>query len=541
MATAAPLRLDPETLRRVLAGETFTRDGYTYRRYSPYEAQYVPGAEGGGMQIPEDSWMPQRVRDGQIEHFDRSGDYASTTEDGYSKWGLRDLAKVAAVVGGGYLVGTALAGVGGAGTAAAGTTAGSGATLNPALIESMVGTPGYGASSAGLGGGAAGIASAGIETGGGLTEGGLAGGGATEATTAQQLAGNGIDSATRAALNSAAGYGPGLTGAQTGLIDTLSPWIGPEAAASVANSGAGDMIGRVISGLGSGAGNMVSSLVQSVGPAIAMKVLAGEVKPPTTDPALAAAINGQLDLAKSAEARATANDDYWKANFAPRLLENMDTATALSKQLQDFNLGLAKKYDDRYWNTTARFQDQFYKDVDAYNSDAERERIAGEAIGDVRRGFSTARAIAGRDLARMGINPGSGRYAGQLKQLALDEALAGAAAGTQSRRAAEDKGLQLKLTAAGMNANLPGATGAAATGAGNAAGIASQGIGTAANAWGANNAGYNGTMQLAQGAYGALGGLGSGLTSAAWQAQTANTNQRNQIIGAGLGMLNFGR
>ena len=219
----------------------------------------------------------------------------------------------------------------------------------------------------------------------------------------------------------------------------------------------------------------------------------------------------------------------------------MDTATALSKQLQDFNLGLAKKYDDRYWNTTAKYQDSFYRDVDRYNSDAERERIAGEAIGDVRRGFSNARAIAGRDLARMGINPGSGRYAGQLKQLALDEALAGAAAGTQSRRAAEDKGLQLKLTAAGMNNNLPGATSSAASGAGNAAGIASQGIGTAANAWGANNAGYNSTMGLASGAYGALGGLGAGLTNAAWQASTANTNQRNQIIGAGLGMLNFGR
>lgn len=449
MATAAPNILDPETLRRVLAGETFTRDGYTYRRYSPFEAQYVPGAEGGGQPIPEDSWTPQRVRDGQIEHYDRSGNYSTTTEDGYSKWGLRDLAKVAAIVGGGYLVGTALAGVGSAGaaTGAAGTAAAPGTVAPLSMAE--------------------------------------------------------------------------LTGA---LAPTNS---------ALAAGGAGLEAGS--------AGNVLSSLVQSVGPAIAMKVLAGEVKPPANDPALAAAIQGQLDLAKSAESRATANDDYWKANFAPRLLENMDTSTRLSKELQDFEIGRAKRYDDRYWNTTAKYQDSFYRDVDKYNTDAERERIAGEAIGDVRRGFSTARAIAGRDLARMGINPGSGRYAGQIKQLALDEALAGSAAGTQARRAAEDKGLSLKLTAAGLNSNLPGATSSATAGAGSAANIASQGIGTASTAWGANNAGYNGTMQLAQGAYGALGGLGSGLTNAAWQANVANTNQRNQIIGAGLGMLNFGR
>lgn len=536
MATA----LTPDILAALKQanGQGFFRDGYYW--YPSITGMGSGGDAGDFSPGTVTGWSRTRANaPGDIgdtpdwEQFDPgTGQFVNNWRGKGSTPILRDLAIFAALATGVGAAGSALT----AGAAAgAGAGAGAATQLNPALIESMVGTPGYGASSAGLGGGAAGIASAGIETGGAGAAEGLVG------SAGQEAAATGIDSASRAVLNGATGYGPGMTGAQTGLIDTLSPWIGPEAAASVANSGAGDMIGRVISGLGSGAGNMLSSLVQSVGPAIAMKVLAGEVAPPTADPALAAAIQGQLDLAKSAEARATANDDYWKANFAPRLLENMDTATALSKQLQDFNLGLAKKYDDRYWNTTARFQDQFYKDVDAYNSDAERERIAGEAIGDVRRGFSTARAIAGRDLARMGINPGSGRYAGQLKQLALDEALAGAAAGTQSRRAAEDKGLQLKLTAAGMNANLPGATSSAATGAGNAAGIASQGIGTAANAWGANNAGYNGTMQLAQGAYGALGGLGAGLTNAAWQAQTANTNQRNQIIGAGLGMLNFGR
>lgn len=548
MATA-PAALSPDILRRILAGEQFTQDGYTYRRYSPYEAQYVPGAEGGGAAIPEDSWMPQRVKDGKIEHFDRSGNYSTTTDDGYSKWGLRDLAKAAAIVGGGYLVGTALAGVGSAG-AAAGTGAaaapGSLAPLSMADLTTALAptNASLAAGGAGLEAGTAALAG-GIPTGGGLGADVLAGeaGQDVVASTAQQAAQGGIDSASRAVLNSASGYGPGMTGAQTGLFDTLAPWIGNEAAASVAGSSSGGLIGKVISGLGSGAADVVGNLVKSVGPALAMKVLAGEVKPPTQDPALAAAINGQLEIAKSAESRANANDEYWKSTFAPRILANMDQSLAMSKELQDFELGRAKRLDDRYWNTTARFQDQFYKDVDQYNTEQNRERIAGEAIGDVRRGFSNARAIAGRDLARMGINPASGRYAGQLKQLALDEALAGAAAGTQSRRAAEDKGMQLKLTAAGLNANLPGAAGAAATGAGNAANVASQGINTASGAWGTNNAGYIGAMNAASGSYAALGGLGASLTRDAWQANTINTNQRNQIIGAGLGMLssNWGR
>lgn len=547
MATA----LTPDILAALKQanGQGFFRDGYYW--YPSITGMGSGGDAGDFSPGTVTGWSRTRANaPGDIgdtpdwEQFDPgTGEFVNNWRGKGSTPILRDLAIFAALAtgvgaAGGALTAGAAAGGAGAGAGAAGAAAGgSVAPLSMADITAALAptNASLAAGGAGLEAGAAALASGGIATGGAGAAEGLVG------SAGQEAAATGIDSASRAVLNSATGYGPGMTGAQTGLIDTLSPWIGPEAAASVANSGAGDMIGRVISGLGSGAGNMLSSLVQSVGPAIAMKVLAGEVAPPTADPALAAAIQGQLDLARSAEARATANDDYWKANFAPRLLENMDTATALSKQLQDFNLGLAQKYDDRYWNTTAKYQDAFYRDVDRYNSDAEREKIAGEAIGDVRRGFSTARAIAGRDLARMGINPGSGRYAGQLKQLALDEALAGSAAGTQARRAAEDKGLGLKMTAAGMNANLPGATNAAGNSAGNAAGVASQGIGTAANAWGANNAGYNSTMGLASGAYQALGGVGMGLTNNAWQAGRDNTNQRNQIIGAGLGMLNWGR
>lgn len=550
MATA----LTPEVLAALKQanGQGFFRDGYYWHPsdtanrasyVSPESGSWDPGAVTVWSRTRGDR-MEDIADDAEFESFDaNTGQFTNTYRGKRGNSLLKDLAIFAALATGVGAAGTALT----AGAAAAGAGAGAGAagaaaggsvaplTMADITAAMAPANASLAAGGAGLEAGAAALASGGIATGGAGAVEGLAGGSASEA------AATGIDSASRAVLNSATGYGPGMTGAQTGLFDTLAPWIGNDAAASLAGGSTGNVIGKVLQGLGSGAADVVGSLVKSVGPAIAMKVLAGEVPPPTADPALAAAIQGQLDLAKSSEARATANDEYWKSTFAPRLLANMDTATALSKELQTFELGRAKRLDDRYWNTTARFQDQFYKDVDRYNTDEERERIAGEAIGDVRRGFSTARAIAGRDLARMGINPGSGRYAGQLKQLALDEALAGAAAGTQSRRAAEDKGLQLKLTAAGMNTNLPGATGAAANSAGSAAGIASQGIGAAANAWGANNAGYNSTMQLAQGAYGALGGLGAGLTNAAWNAATANTNQRNQIIGAGLGMLNWGR
>lgn len=556
--------LTPDVLQWLAAnprGGAF--NGYFYSPQGGYE---IGNADIGTTTAPVTGWnravlpagarsigtTPQGVaaydlpEDTQHEAFGLDGAFTHNWTGKRSTPLLRDLAIFAALATGVGAAGSALTAgaAAGAGTGAGAAAAGAGGqTLTPALMESMIGTPGYGASSAGLGGGAAaGSAAAGLQYGGGeaVAE-GLAGGGAAEGTTAARLASGGIDAAA-AAADPLAGSA-GLSAGQSTAYNLLSPWVGTNTAAQIVNGSSGSIIGSVLNGLGNGASGVLSSLVKAVGPAIAMKVLAGEVPPPTADPALAAAIQGQLDLAKGAEARATANDDYWKANFAPRLLANMDTATALSKQLQDFNLGLAKKYDDRYWNTTARFQDQFYKDVDAYNTEDNRERIAGEAIGDVRRGFSTARAIAGRDLARMGINPTSGRYTGALKQLALDEALAGAAAGTQARRAAEDKGMSLKATAAGMNANLPGVAGSYANSAGTAADIASRGIGTAANAWGANNAGFNATLGLASGAYTALGGLGAGLTRDAWQANTINSNQRNQIIGAGLGMLssNWGR
>lgn len=259
------------------------------------------------------------------------------------------------------------------------------------------------------------------------------------------------------------------------------------------------------------------------------------------DPALAAAIAGQTGVAQSAEARAAAGDAYWRENFAPRLLSQMDQQILLGKELQDFNLGLARKYDRRYWDTTARFQDQFYDDVDRFNSEDTRRELAGKAMGDVRQGFSAARAIAARDLTRRGVNPGDGKFAGLIGRMATDEALASASAANTTRQQARERGLQLKATAAGLGGNLTSAS----AGYGGAAGAASQigmsGVLGAQTGFNANESNYRGALGLASGAYGALGGIGSGLTQLNFQSGRDNAMGWNKLIGMGLGMIPWGK
>ena len=376
----------------------------------------------------------------------------------------------------------------------------------------------------------------GIPTGGGMATDALVGEAGQEAaaSAAQQAAQGGIDSASR---------DPEQRQRLRARHDRRADWAVRHAGALDrqrrggigGRRSSGGLIGRVISGLGSGAADVVGNLVRSVGPAIAMKVLAGEVQPPTQDPALAAAIQGQLDLARTAESRAQANDDYWKANFAPAAAgEHGHRHRAVQAAA-----GLQPRVGEEIRRPLLEHHRALPGPVlQGRRPVQHRSRTASASPARpsaTRRGFSTARAIAGRDLARMGINPASGRYTGALRQLALDEALAsrGGHAGTARRRG--QGACSSEATAAGMNANLPGATNAAGNAAGNAANIASQ-VSAPRRTPGARTTPVQLHAWPRAGRWRARR-LGLSLTNSAWQAQTANTNQRNQIIGAGLGML----
>lgn len=270
---------------------------------------------------------------------------------------------------------------------------------------------------------------------------------------------------------------------------------------------------------------------------------------PPPDPNVGLAQREMTEIARSAEARAAASDKYFNETLAPKYLEQIDFANKIAKdqytkqsEAQDFSMGLAKKYDDRYWATTAKQQDAFYDSVDKYDTAAARDEMAGQAGADVEQATAINQQALQRGLARRGVNPGSGASAAATQQASTEGALARAGAMTLAQRAAKAEGLQLRAQAAGLGGNLTGATssflGGSAAAGGAASGAGTGGLsalGNYTNALGSNTAGYNATTGLATQNFNNVGNLGMQEWLEKSKVAQQNANGFNQIIGAGLG------
>lgn len=259
-------------------------------------------------------------------------------------------------------------------------------------------------------------------------------------------------------------------------------------------------------------------------------------KPPAPDPNVGLAAKGQADVALRSEARAEANDAYFRENFAPRYLQQIDQQIESGRDAQEFSMGLARKYDQRYWDTTAKFQDKFYDDVRSFNTEDRRQQLAGQAGADVEQASAAAGDQAMRGLQRQGINPNSGAMLMARKQWGQGTTLAKASAMTMARAAAQREGMNMKAMAAGMGGGLPSATQGMAGMSGSAGAAGLQALNGAAGAWNGQTAGYNQTLGLAQGAYGGVGNIGMGLTNQANQAAMANAQNTNSALGTAAGM-----
>lgn len=186
---------------------------------------------------------------------------------------------------GGAAAGAAGAGAGaaGAGVGAAGAGAGLGGTggllgaAGAGVADATLPTVFISGTSAGAGGLAglsasqvAALGAAGAGAAGGL--GGASGGSAN----------SGLSSSDKAALYSPEGYGPGMTGSQTSLYDTVLGATGsPQLAGTVANSSIGSGLSSLASGLG-GWGNLASvagGLLGSTQPTSASSSVSSKIDP----------------------------------------------------------------------------------------------------------------------------------------------------------------------------------------------------------------------------------------------------------------------
>lgn len=225
-----------------------------------------------------------------------------------------------------------------------------------------------------------------------------------------------------------------------------------------------------------------------------------------------------------------------------RVMQQSEEMLPLQKEQLQFGLDSSRTaYDqsqeDRTWMLDRRgllssMQDTLTQDARSFNTEDKANELAGKAMADVNQGFANAEGQQGRALARMGVNPSSGKALAMGNQTAIAKATALAAAGTGARDRARTEGYALTDRATNALAGYP-AMGMQATQSG--AGFGASGTTIANQGLAGMNSGYGaaGTMagQMGQNAanmYGAMGSYKNGADNAA-----ANANPMGALLGAG--------
>ena len=217
---------------------------------------------------------------------------------------------------------------------------------------------------------------------------------------------------------------------------------------------------------------------------------------PAADPRIAEAA-----LKNSAIAEDALNwyKDYQTNVLAPLQQRTADVNERVTNQAMDIAQRNSDISNDAYQYQKSTFrpiEQAIASSASSYDTEANREKLAGQAQGDVEVAFDQVAAARTREMQRSGINPSSARTAAVMAQ--MDTAKAGALAGAanKARTGAEAVGWARKVDAAGLGRGLSNqqataaqialsggtsasnATGATAAGARADAGVMGQGFGT---------------------------------------------------------------
>lgn len=263
---------------------------------------------------------------------------------------------------------------------------------------------------------------------------------------------------------------------------------------------------------------------------------------PAPDPAIGQSALANIELGKDWL-------DFAKEQFAEGN-KRQDVTDALTSQVvnqqlqtQDEANAWAREDRTRTKETFQPVEDAFIKTAQEYDTPEKQAEAAAAAKADVMASTATQQQASQRQMASMGIDPTSGRYAGITRAQDTNTALAGADAQNKARQIIRDKGLALKADAINMGKGLASST-AAAYGIGTNSGNSAVGNNATANAQFHQNG-----QVMAQGMSGAIGAnnsAGSMLNSlygnqlSAWGTQeqiSANkSSQLSQAIGTAIGV-----
>lgn len=260
-----------------------------------------------------------------------------------------------------------------------------------------------------------------------------------------------------------------------------------------------------------------------------------KVKAPTPDPAFGAAQKAAARTGAEAEARAAKNDQFYQETLMPRYMAQMDqqielgkSEAARQKELSDYAMARARKFDG--------LQDTYLDQVDKYDTEDNRERLAGMAIADVKRGLDDQRGQTARMMQSTGLNPNSGRYMSILANQSAGAALGQASAANMAREAARREGMAMRGAASGMGQSYLGQAGGfgmqsiGALGSGMGALQAMQG------AQGANASQWMGMSGFGMGVLGDAAGRGFQQQQMKYDANKTNAAAVNGAIGSMAGM-----
>jgi len=133
----------------------------------------------------------------------------------------------------------------------------------------------------------------------------------------------------------------------------------------------------------------------------------------------------QMRIADASESRANEQYNYWKESFQP-------------------------------------LEQKIIQDALNFNTDAEREKMAGTAGADIEQAFGRQRQQNARELSRYGLNPNSSTALRAAGTMGDEEALAKAGAMNQSRMQSKAMGMAMAADAANMGRGLSGQSNSAA-------------------------------------------------------------------------------
>lgn len=209
-----------------------------------------------------------------------------------------------------------------------------------------------------------------------------------------------------------------------------------------------------------------------------------------------------------------------------QVMANSEAMAPLQKEQLQFALDTSKEawqqsQDDREYAIGQRdkltaLQNTMVDEARAFNTDAKREELAGQAAADVSQAYTSAARTQAAEMARMGVNPADGKYGSTADALTASTALATAQAKNGARTQAREEGRQLTNRAASALAGYPsmGMQTTAATAA-----YGAQGLAQTNQALGGLNSGLSQAASMA-------GNAGNSATSA-WNAQSNAYQQSN--------------